>query len=195
MKKKNKTPQRLTTCGAIQDSDEYRSKTSSAARSLYDTVQPCQETTPDKKSDGRAISVRIFVKGICTPTNPGGFACWGWMALNGQVHVIARECGCIGQGVGMSSAVAEYQAVIHALTWVDDRKARVELFTDSHVLFNQVSGKWLCSAPHLLPLCEHVIQLMDNTHAHLQLIAAHLNGSALGLCHQAYTKAAREGAR
>lgn len=191
---KNKTPQRLITRGAKQKSDGHKPDTTFSALSLYPTHRPCQDTTPTENQEPNGSGVRIFVKGICTPTNPGGYACWSWVATNAQGHVIAQENGCVGQGIGMSSAVAEYSAAIHALAWTRNQKVRAELCTDSRLVFNQVSGKWLCNAGHLIPLCEQVVGLLDETRAQLSLTANRRNALALDFCWQAYIEAARGGA-
>jgi len=192
---KNKTPQRLTTRGVKQKSDGHKPDTTFSALSLYPVQRACQDTTPGEKQNSNGDGVQIFVKGICAPTNPGGYACWGWVATSAQRHVLAQDRGCVRQGEGTSSAIAEYQAVIHALAWARDRKARVELHTDSRLVFNQVSGKWLCSAAHLIPLCDRVVSLLDETRAQLSLVAHQQNYRALDLCWQAYVEASRGGAR
>jgi ribonuclease HI len=192
---KKKTPRRLITRGAKQKSDGHKPDITFSALSLYPTHCPCQDTTPTENQEPNGSGVRIFVKGICTPTNPGGYACWGWVATNAQGHVIAQDSGCVGQGDGTSSAVAEYHAVIHALAWARDKKVRAKLCTDSRLVFNQVSGKWLCSAHHLVGLCDQVVGLLNETRAQLSLVVNQQNFRALDLCWQAYVEASRGGAR
>ncbi len=168
------------------DVDQRSSCATSIAFSLYRTASQCQETTPSPISGRDGELLRIFAHGICEPTNPSGFACWGWITLDHSGRVIAHDHGCAGHGKGMSNAVAEYHAVIHALEWVRERKERASLLLSARLVVNQVSGEWLCTAAHLVPLWERAIELVDETATPLILVSRRETQRAEALSRQAY---------
>jgi len=58
------------------------------------------------------------------------------------IHTVSRY---IGQGVNMSSNVAEYEALQMALIYLNDRgltDEMVEICGDSSLVINQMSGRW-----------------------------------------------------
>lgn len=193
--KKNKTPQRLTTRGAIQDSDGHTPETSSTAHSLYDTHSRCQETTQPILVERDPKQFRIFANGICRPTNPGGWACWAWVVMDEIGHIYFEQSGCVGYGARMSSGVAEYVAVLGALEWLEQQKLVFVVLTDSRLVFNQVSGNWICGAKHLEHFCDRAVTLLDRTKARLILISREQNVRARALSRQAYDTARRGGSQ
>ena len=56
----------------------------------------------------------VYCDGLCEPVNPGGYACWAWVAVEDDA-VRARQSGCIGRGDGMTTNLAEYRALLEAL--------------------------------------------------------------------------------
>ena len=57
--------------------------------------------------------------------------------------------------------VGEYKAVIKALNIVQSRNWEVvELYTDSLLIVNQVSGSWKCRKAHLLPFRDKTRELI-----------------------------------
>jgi ribonuclease HI len=58
--------------------------------------------------------ISVFCDGLCEPRNPGGWACWAWLALDDSGSLVARDYGCCARG-GATNNVAEYAAVIAAL--------------------------------------------------------------------------------
>jgi len=61
--------------------------------------------------------VKLWADGLCEPVNPGGFACWGFYAVDAYGQRIGEGRGCLGHGPGMTNNSAEYQAAIEALRW------------------------------------------------------------------------------
>ncbi|MCI0485016.1 MAG: ribonuclease HI family protein [Blastocatellia bacterium] len=148
------------------------------------------------KLSQQACNITIFADGLCEPRNPGGFACWGWVALSSDNEEIASSRGCIGQGEGMTNNVAEYRAVIEALDWAARNSSvrTVEVFTDSQLVVRQINGQWACRAANLLPLLEQARTLMEQTRATLRWIPREQNERADRLTRIAY-KEARKPAR
>ena len=58
--------------------------------------------------------ITIYTDGFCEP-NPGGFACWGWVAYDRAGKELQQDFGCLGYGDGMTNNRAEYEAVLQAL--------------------------------------------------------------------------------
>jgi len=132
--------------------------------------------------------------GLCEPRNPGGWACWSWIAYaDGQR--VAEDAGCLGHGPGMTNNVAEYQAAIEALTWAHQHAdgASIELCGDSLLVINQVRGQWKCNAEHLQPLRDRMVELVNETGARLKWIPREQNTGADTLCWSAYREASGAG--
>lgn len=91
--------------------------------------------------------------------NPG-HAAIGVVIVDDQ----GRECYSYGECIGIqTNNVAEYSALIHALTWVNASKLSlsptlVECFLDSMLVVEQMNGKWKVKQPHIVPL---VVKVKD----------------------------------
>ena len=132
----------------------------------------------------------IHADGCCEPSNPGGYACWGWVALDGDGAEIATGSGCIGHGPAMTNNLAEYRAVIEALRWA--YKAGIvgaAVQTDSLLVVKQVNGEWQCTKPHLLELRESAVKGLALTGSALVWIPREQNERADALSRQAYAEA------
>jgi ribonuclease HI len=138
--------------------------------------------------------VKIFCDGLCEPINPNGYGCWGWIARDSLGNTVAQDYGCIGKGVGITSNVAEYHAVIESLKWlVRNRNVKVkQICADSLLVVNQINGKWKCKVLHLVPLRDEARALLDQSRATLHWIPREENQLADLLTRIAY-KLAREG--
>jgi ribonuclease HI len=135
-------------------------------------------------------SIRLYSDGLCFPQNPGGWACYGWVACGQDDQVIGQGLGCVGEGPDMTNNVAEYHAAIAALTWASEQRLRhVELYSDSQLLINQATGKWQCSSSHLRKLLEQLSTLAAETKATLKWVPRELNEHADALSRQAYFEA------
>ena len=72
--------------------------------------------------------------------------------------------------------VGEYRAVILALEEAKRLKLeQVEIYTDSLLVVNQVSGNWKCQAEHLIPLRDKVRELLKNGGIELKWIPRERN--------------------
>jgi ribonuclease HI len=122
-----------------------------------------------KERERPASPVTVLCDGLCKPTNPGGLGCWGFAVLDIDGREIAHGSGCIGSGPGMSNNVAEYQAVIEALRWVERNAPtmEVEIRTDSHLVVSQTNGTIKCNAEHLCGLRDKAAKLLGQTRAKL----------------------------
>jgi ribonuclease HI len=122
--------------------------------------------------------VRVYTDGSCEPRNPGGYACWGW---------IAHDAGCLGHGPVMTNNVAEAQAILEALHWATSRQIQsLVLLSDSQLLVNQVRGAWAVNASHLVPLVQEARELLAALNGHIRWIPRDENCQADALCRRAY---------
>ena len=71
--------------------------------------------------------------------NPGD-AAWAYVILDQDEEVISRQSGYIGHSTNNQ---AEYFAVIRALQRAKDlTRGKINLYSDSQLLVNQVTGSW-----------------------------------------------------
>jgi len=133
--------------------------------------------------------VVIYADGACAPCNPGGYATYGWVAqVDGRI--IERGMGCVAKGSGATNNVAEFAAVIAALTWAEMQGLReILLYTDSQLVINLCSGEWKCRKPHLQPLRNEAQALLKSVRGKIKWVSREENSAADALSKQAYKKA------
>jgi len=98
--------------------------------------------------------IEVYCDGLCEP-NPKGIATYGYTIFQDGKEI---KCGCdwLGEGDGMTNNVAEYTAVIEALSWLKeqdlDKATKVIVKSDSQLLINQLKGNWRVLSERLSPL-------------------------------------------
>jgi ribonuclease HI len=110
--------------------------------------------------------ISILCDGLCEPRNPGGWACWAWLARSPKGATLQSAYGCLGHGPDMTNNRAEYAAVIEALTYASGRLdllvARgmgVAIHSDSQLVINQITGAYRINHAHLAELRQQIVQL------------------------------------
>src|SRR5690242_18266898 len=100
----------------------------------------------------------INCDGLCEP-NPGGIACWAWIAYSPKGNRLREAYGTLGRGAGMTNNLAEYAAVLEALrytrsrlTILAEREMGVVIYSDSQLIINQINGIWAVNKPELIAL-------------------------------------------
>jgi ribonuclease HI len=113
----------------------------------------------------------IHCDGLCEP-NPGR-ASWAFVVFDETGASIDLDCGYLGDG--KTNNYAEYTAVGKAACWcfVNAKNKEIEIFTDSMLVVNQVTGAWNCNEK-LKPLKNRVIELFD---AHGDLTLSWVKGT------------------
>lgn len=97
--------------------------------------------------------LQIYTDGA-SRNNPGP-AAWAFVFVKNE-KIIHSDAGFIGEN---TNNVAEYKAAITALdAAVNYTRDKVELYSDSALLVNQVTGKWKIKKEHLKKLYDEVIQ-------------------------------------
>ncbi len=139
-------------------------------------------------------TISIFCDGLCEPKNPGGYACWAFVALTSDGRILANDYGCIGHGPSMTNNVAEYRAVLNALNyaaaqgWHDNLLIR----TDSQLVIKQIVGEWACNSAALRPLCRQAQVLGLQLGALFEWIPRTQNAQADALSRRAFVEAQRQ---
>lgn len=103
--------------------------------------------------------------------NPGP-ASYGFTVSDESGKLLYQE----GRYIGISTNnVAEYTAVLEALKYVKnnlgDKPLHIELFADSKLVVEQLSGRFKVKSPHLKPLIEQIqilkLELGGALHSHV----------------------------
>jgi len=91
--------------------------------------------------------ISLYFDGSCEP-NPDGFASIG--VFIPELDIEKSEA--IGEGLGMTSVIAEYQALLTGLRTVRDHLSEGDellVFGDSTVVIKQVTGEYRVKSAHL----------------------------------------------
>lgn len=92
--------------------------------------------------------------------NPG-LSSYGFVVLDEEGKVLYEE----GKYIGITTNnVAEYTAVLEALTCVREKFAKkeqvkIQFFMDSRLVVEQLSGRFKIKSPHLKPIVEKILIL------------------------------------
>jgi ribonuclease HI len=148
-------------------------------------------------------TLALYCDGLCEPRNPGGYACWAWLAKSPAGRTIRTSYGCLGYDEGMSNNLAEYESVLQALRYtvgrvelLRERGLSVRLHSDSQLTIRQITGEYRVNAPHLLGLWHEAIDLAAQIRAagvplEFVWIPREQNEEADNLTCQAYQEARR----
>lgn len=146
-------------------------------------------------TDPQPKHILIHCDGLCEPRNPGGWACWAWLAsFDGKPF--KRDYGCLGRGPGMTNNEAEYEAVLQALQYCDTIRARIQaagvgliIKTDSQLVVKQVNGDWQINKPRaqVAPI-RHLLAVFNGQ---LLWVPREQNAEADALTRLAYQQARR----
>lgn len=112
-----------------------------------------------EKAPGKAAIV-VFCDGLCEP-NPGGIATCGWLAYENE-ELLHSHSTVVRRGDGATNNVAEYSAVISALSWLlanGHANKRTVVHSDSQLLVYQLAGKYAVRSPNIVPLHAQALDL------------------------------------
>jgi ribonuclease HI len=134
--------------------------------------------------------IEIWIDGSCAPINPGGTGSIGYvMKENGQI--IARGSKVVGKGKEMTTNVAEYLALINALSDVKAlglENANIFVMSDSQLIVNQTTGRCSVRTSSLKPYYREALNLVLSLDAKLEWISREENEEADELARQAYER-------
>lgn len=107
--------------------------------------------------------ITVYCDGLCEPVNPGGTACYGWVAYRGKKR-IAKDCGVVCSGPDATNNIAEYTAVIKALEWLLENGCageEIAVCSDSQLCIYQLQGVYAVRSPRLMPLYARALELAE----------------------------------
>ena len=118
--------------------------------------------------------------------NPGPAAI-GVVVKDGEGKIIHQFGRTIGK---TTNNVAEYQAVVSALEWLATqfRPGKINFFSDSTLIVNQIKGDWKIKEAHLKPLVARVRYLVGQLAVAYTAIPREQNFQADALVNQALDK-------
>jgi ribonuclease HI len=105
----------------------------------------------------RANILKIYTDGAARG-NPGPAAS-AFLLISGE-EIIQKDAIYIGKS---TNNTAEYKAIVYALKAAQKiHTGRLQIYTDSILAANQITGKWKINYPHLLNLVKEISLLMKN---------------------------------
>jgi ribonuclease HI len=138
--------------------------------------------------------IEIYFDGLCQPVNPGGIACYAFVAKRDGMTIHTSR-GIAGEPFSKDSTnnVAEYTALIKALEWL----AASELFSDavkvmgdSKLVISQLGGQYKIKSKRILPLYRRARELKESfKNLEIRLVPREENKEADGLTNLAYREA------
>lgn len=106
--------------------------------------------------------IQIYFDGGAAPTNPGN--AYGSYEISSLIPELNHKTSRMQFGWGTNNQ-AEYLALIAGLKWLrhqlSGRQFRLEIFTDSLLIRNQVAGKWKSRCIHMKELRATVLDLLS----------------------------------
>lgn len=90
------------------------------------------------------MKIELYFDGSCEPMNPGGTMGFGTLIKRDGVRIFENS-EAVAAAPGNTNNIAEYQAMIIGLKWLIENGfsgATVEVFGDSNLAIQQMSGNW-----------------------------------------------------
>jgi ribonuclease HI len=139
------------------------------------------------------MPILLYCDGLTEPVNPGGIACYGWVAYRGGER-LGKGSAVVCSGPGATNNVAEYSAVIAGLEWLLSRGLageEVVVRSDSQLCIYQLSGRYAVRSERLWPLFRRARGLASRfKKVRFEWVPRERNAEADGLSREAYAAAA-----
>ncbi len=126
--------------------------------------------------------------------NPGGHACWGFVAIDSNGEELHSDCGSLGSGPGWTNNLAEYAGIIEALRWAykNGHKDGIIVQTDSQLCANQINRLWSCNDQRLIQRRKRVLDAMQLMDIKVEYIPREMNRRADEVSRRIYREADRK---
>ncbi|MDD1752424.1 MAG: ribonuclease HI family protein [Methanotrichaceae archaeon] len=131
--------------------------------------------------------ITIYFDGLCYPRNPGGVAAYGYLIYRGN-ELMHNGCGIVGEGMGMTNNVAEYEGLKAALWWLNERGIRdkIEIRGDSQLVIKQLKGEWQIRSETSRKYAPKIQRLLEGKEVSFVWIRRDENEAADRLSRKAY---------
>lgn len=128
---------------------------------------------------------------------PNGVATYGFRVLREDALVHEGHGVVVPPGSGGSANVAEFGALLHGLTWLDENggvDGPLHVRGDSRLVVETVAGRWNLTSERLLPLRDMARRLVEGlgVEATFEKVPRDANAEADALSRRAYREALRE---
>ena len=107
----------------------------------------------------------IYFDGSCGPKNPGGIAGFAYRILDENNNLIAENSGIECRNVPIATNnTAEWAAITHALRFLKENAwtGKLRIKGDSQLVIYQLTGKYQCKKPHLIPYCFECLEFLES---------------------------------
>lgn len=135
----------------------------------------------------------IYCDGLVEPVNPGGIACYGWVAYRGGER-LGRGSAVVCSGPNATNNVAEYSAVIAGLEWLLSQGfagEEIAVRSDSQLCIYQLSGRYAVHSERLRPLFRRARRLASQfKKVRFEWVPRKKNAEADALSREAYASVA-----
>jgi ribonuclease HI len=143
------------------------------------------------------LLIEIYFDGLCQPINPGGIACYAFVAKS-DGKTIYSDYGLATEPFSRDSTnnVAEYTGLAKALEWLIENNLisdKVEINSDSQLIVNHLRGLYKVKAKRIIPLYQKVLVLKSKFHdLQIHWVPREENKEADMLTNEAYNRALQE---
>jgi ribonuclease HI len=132
--------------------------------------------------------ITIYFDGLCEK-NPGGIATYAYIIYKDDEQ-IKTGCNVVGEGEGMTSNVAEYFALLKAVSWIiqNNIEGNIHIKGDSQLVINQVKGSWKLKSDTSKRFAPQIKQLLQGRKITFEWIPREKNEKADILSNVAYKR-------
>ena len=111
----------------------------------------CREAGRGEDEEGE--EVKAYCDGACRCGNPGETSCaFAVFDYEGQITPRIKKRFYLGPELHTNN-YAEYQGLLHLLNWAHDQGVNgLDIYCDSKLVVNQVSGSWAVNSPEIAHL-------------------------------------------
>lgn len=153
----------------------------------YAYPEPRLDPVGDALAEAPGEPLTVWFDGACEPVNPGGHGTYGIVIEQGG-ELVHEEGGYLGDGEAMTNNVAEYEALLAALTYVqeDAPAGPVTVHGDSELVIRQLTGEYAVRSDRLRPLWREAKQLATTLDVDFEWVPRDQNERADALAQKAY---------
>jgi ribonuclease HI len=133
--------------------------------------------------------ITVYFDGLCYPKNPCGVAAYGYLIYR-DGEIMHKGFGAVGEGVGMTNNVAEYEGLKAAVQWLKDNeiKEKIAIKGDSQLVIRQMNGEWKINSATSRKYVPAIGSMLEGMDVSFMWIPREENEEADGLSRVAYER-------